>query len=479
MKLKVFNTLWREKQEFKPLNNKQVWIYTCGPTVYWKPHIWNLRAYIFANTLRNVIENILWIPVKHVVNITDVGHLTDDQDQWEDKLEKASKIEKKSAWDIAREYENIFYDYLKKLNLKFDVYPRATEHIKEQIDLIKKLEDKGYTYEIPGDWIYMDTSKVKDYWKLLPKWHIEGLLACARVQNNKKRNKTDFALWKFSPKDKKRQMEWNSPWWKWFPGWHIECSAMSCKYLWERFDIHTGWVDHIPVHHTDEIAQSESAFGHKWVNYWLHNEFLNLKNGKMSKSLGNVITLDDIIEKWFNPLVFKYFIYTSHYRSIQDFSWEDLQAAQKAYEKLKSRIIKLLQNNKLEELNLEDIKNIYENKFYGWEIIDYLLDDIDTVKVIAYINKEISKLSKKEKLSEDDLRLLSLIKYIDDNILKLDLFKKQEQEEIPEDVKILAEQRWQAKLNKDFETADKLRNEILEKWYKILDSKDSYTIKKI
>jgi cysteinyl-tRNA synthetase len=232
-------------------------------------------------------------------------------------------------------------------------------------------------------------------------------------------------------------------------------------------------------HHTDEIAQSESAFGHKWVNYWLHNEFLNLKNWKMSKSLGNVITLDDIIEKWFDPLAFKYFIYTSHYRSIQDFSWEDLQAAQKAYEKLKSRIIKLLQNNKLEELNLEDIKNIYENKFYGREIIDYLLDDIDTVKVIAYINKEISKLSKKEKLSEDDLRLLSLIKYIDDNILKLDLFKKQEQEEIPEDVKILAEQRWQAKLNKDFETADKLRNEILEKWYKLLDSKDSYEIKKI
>ena len=478
MELKLFNTLWREKQEFKPINKKEVWIYTCGPTVYGKPHIGNLRAYIFSNTLRNVIENILWIKVKHVVNITDVGHLTDDGDAGEDKLEKASKNEKKSAWDIAKEYENIFYDYLKKLNLKFDIHPKATDHIQEQIDLIKKLEEKGYTYVIENDGIYMDTSKVKDYWKLLPKGHIEGLLACARVQNDKKKNKTDFALWKFSPKDKKRQMEWDSPWWKGFPGWHIECSAMSCKYLWEQFDIHTGGIDHIPVHHTDEIAQSETAFWHKWVNYWLHNEFLNLKSGKMSKSLWNVVTLDDIEQKWFNPLVFKYFIFTSHYRSKQDFSYEDLQAAEKAYNKLKTRLLKFIENIKLNNLVIKDIQKIYENKLPWYEMIEYLLDDIDTVKLIAYINKEVWNLYKKEKLDKKDLQILALIKYIDENVLKLDLFKKEEKKEveIPDEIKLLAEKRFEAKKNKDFATADKLRDEIQKAGYSILDKKDGYKI---
>ena len=476
MKLKLFNTLWREKQEFKPIDEKQVGIYTCGPTVYGKPHIWNLRAYIFASTLRNVIENILWIQVKHVVNITDVGHLTDDGDQWEDKLEKASKNEKKTAWDIAKEYENIFYDYLQKLNIKFDIHPKATEHIQEQIDLIKKLEEKGYTYIIENDGVYMDTSKVKDYGKLLPKGHLDWILACARVQNDKKKNKTDFALWKFSPKDEKRQMEWDSPWGVGFPGWHIECSAMSCKYLWERFDIHTWWIDHVPVHHTDEIAQSETAFWHKWVNYWLHNEFLNLKNWKMSKSLGNVVVLDDIIQKWFNSLVFKYFIYTAHYRSIQDFSWKDLKASEKAYKKLRNKLSSLVSN--IKDLKLEGVQNIYKNKLSGWEMVDYLLDDIDTVKLIAYINKFVNNL--KEKLSNEDIQVLSLIKYIDDKILKLDLFKEIEQKkvEIPEDIKQHAEKRWQAKQEKKWEVSDKLRDELLEKWYKILDKKDGYEIEK-
>ncbi len=479
MKLKVFNTLWREKQEFEPINKKQVGIYTCGPTVYGKPHIWNLRAYIFASTLRNVIEYILWIPVKHVVNITDVGHLTDDWDDGEDKLEKASKNEKKTAWNIAKEYENIFYDYLNKLNIKFDVHPKATEHIQEQIDLVKKLEEKGYIYEIPGDGIYMDTSKVKDYWKLLPKWHLDWILACARVQNNKKKNKTDFALWKFSPKDKKRQMEWDSPWWVGFPGWHIECSAMSCKYLWEKFDIHTWWIDHIPVHHTDEIAQSESAFWHKWVNYWLHNEFLNLKNWKMSKSLGNVVNLDDVIQKWFHPLIFKYFIYTAHYRSIQDFSWEDLKATEKAYNKLRTRLVDL--SDKTKDLRIENIQNIYENKLSSWEMIEYLLDDINTVKLIAYINKFVNSISWKENLTDNEIQVLNLIKYIDKNILKLDLFKLLEQTEIeiPEEIKNLAKKRWEAKKNKDFVTADKIRDELLWKWWKMIDGKELYEIVKI
>ncbi len=473
MELKVFNTLGRNLQKFTPINKNKVWIYTCGPTVYSKPHIWNLRAYIFANTLRNVIENILGYKVTHVVNITDVWHLTDDADQWEDKLEKAAQQEKKTAYQIAREYEKIFKNYLNKLNINFDIFPRATEHIKEQIDLVKILEKKWYTYKIPDDWIYMDTSKVKDYWKLLPPEHLEWILACARVKNDKKKNKTDFALWKFSPKDKKRQMEWESPWWIGFPGWHIECSAMASKYLWEQFDIHTGWIDHIPVHHTNEIAQSESAFWHKWVNYWLHNQFLNLKNWKMSKSLGNVITLDDIIEKWFNPLSFKYFIYLAHYRSLQDFSWEDLEAAEKAYKKLKNNLSKY--KDKTKNLTLEDIKNIYDKKEKGYELIDYLLNDLDTVKLIAQINKYAKNV---DKLPEDEkIQILSIIKYIDDKILKLNLFEK-ENVEIPEEIKKLAEERWEAKKQKDFQTADKLRDEILKAGYKIVDKKDWYEILK-
>jgi len=473
MKLRIFNTLWREKQEFKPLNpEKWVWIYSCGPTVYSKPHIWNLRAYIFAHLLRNVIENILWYKVTHVVNITDVWHLTDDADSWEDKLEKASKQENKTAWEIAKEYENIFHNYLKKLNLKFDIFPRATEHIPEQIQMVKMLEEKWYTYEIPEDWIYMDTSKVKDYGKLLPKWHLEWILACARVKNDKKKNKTDFALWKFSPKDKKRQMEWESPWGIWFPWWHIECSAMSSKYLWEKFDIHTWWIDHIPVHHTNEIAQSECAFWHEWVPYWLHNQFLNLKNGKMSKSLWNVITLDDIIQKWFDPLSFKYFIYLAHYRSIQDFSWEDLQATEKAYKKLKNKILQVTKNAKLKELSQKDIEKIYKNKEPGWKLIEYLLDDLDTVKLIAEINKITWNIEK----IEDKEQVLSVIKYLDDKVLKLDLFKPEKEIQIPENIKKLAEERWQAKKEKNFELADKLREEVQKAWYKIIDKKDWYEI---
>ena len=477
MELKIFNTLWRKKQVFKPLNSKKwVWIYSCGPTVYSKPHIWNMRAYVFAHLLRNVLENILWYKVVHVVNITDVGHLTDDADSGEDKLEKASRQEKKTAWDIAREYENIFFDYLKKLNLNFDIFPRATQHISEQIQMIKTLEEKGYTYKIPEDGIYMDTSKVPDYWKLLPKEHLEWILACARVKNDKKKNKTDFALWKFSPKNKKRQMEWNSPWWVGFPGWHIECSAMSSKYLWEQFDIHTWWVDHIPVHHTNEIAQSECAFWHEWVPYWLHNQFLNLKNGKMSKSLGNVITLDDIESKWINPLAFKYFLYLAHYRSIQDFSWEDLQSAEKAYNKISKKLKVKSWKYWIDELTIKDIKKIYESKEIWRELIDYLLDDLDTVKLIAQINKYVNEIRWENQISPDDIKkILSIIKYLDDKVLKLDLFKEKKME-IPEEIKNLAQQRWKAKLKKDFTAADKLRDEIQSKGYKILDKKDWYEI---
>ena len=494
--LKIYNTMSRKIEEFHPLIEEGkkdfVWIYSCWPTVYSEPHIGNMRAYVFADILRNVIKNILWYPVKHVVNITDVWHLTDDADQGEDKIEKAAKKEKLSAWDIARKYENIFKNYLQMLNIEpFDVMPRATEHIKEQIDMVKKLEEKWYTYKT-SDWIYMDTSKVPDYWKLA-KLDKEGLKAGARVDLWEKKNPTDFALWKFSPKDKKRQMEWDSPWWVWFPGWHIECSAMATKYLWEQFDIHTWWVDHIPVHHTNEIAQSECALGIKpWVKYWMHVQYLLFKWEKASKSKGNVVTLRQLMEKWFDPMDLRYMFLTSHYRSFIDFTWENLEKARKGRLKLIRKILEILKNiwGKSEEIleKIEEVNYDYELKE---KLEDIILNDLNTPKVIAEIHKVLSDISDKIKNSSDFFRtssdvlsILKTIDWIDRAGLKLNLLESaieqlKKQRNIPEEIKQLAEKRWKAKLEKNYQLADKLREEIRSKWYEILDKKDGYEIVKI
>ncbi len=497
-KLKIYNTMSRQIEEFVPLIEEGkkdfVWIYSCWPTVYSEPHIGNMRAYVFADILRNVIKNILWYPVKHVVNITDVWHLTDDADQGEDKIEKAAKKEKISAWDIARKYENIFKKYLDMLNIElFDVMPRATEHIKEQIDMIKKLEEKWYTYKT-SDWIYMDTSKVEDYWKLA-RLDIEWLKAWARVDLGEKKNPTDFALWKFSPKDKKRQMEWNSPWWVWFPGWHIECSAMSTKYLWEQFDIHTWWVDHIPVHHTNEIAQSECALWVKpWVKYWMHVQYLLFKWEKASKSKGNVVTLKEVIEKWFDPMDLRYMFLTSHYRSFIDFTWENLEKARKGRLKLIRKITeylkKIIDDKIIEDLTVDKLrklfKDIYLDKSLKEKLENAVLEDLNTPKAIAEIHKMLGKSEKdSQRKSEKEIsqifQVLKTIDWFDKAVLKLNLLDEAVKElnkqlDIPEEIKDLAEERWKAKLEKNYQLADKLREEIREKWYEVLDKKDSYEI---
>lgn len=459
MRLYIYNTYTREKEPFIPLIEEWkkdfVWVYSCWPTVYNKPHIGNLRAYVFADILRNTLR-FLGYPVRYVVNITDVWHLTDDADEWEDKVEKAAEKEKISAWDIARKYEKIFIDNLKKLNIElFDYMPRATEHIQEQIEIIKKLEQKWYTY-ITEDWVYFDTTKFLEYWKLA-RLDVKNLKWWARVELGHKKNITDFALWKFSPKDKKRQMEWDSPWWKWFPWWHIECSAMSWKYLWDQFDIHTWWVDHIPVHHTNEIAQSEWAFWKKpWVKYWLHVQHLLVDWQKMSKSLWNIIVIDDIIEKWYSPLDLRYFYLTWHYRSFLDFTWQSIDNAYKARKNLIKKISESLQKNILEEKN-------------QW--ISYILDDFDTPWLLAYLHTNWDNLSINE------------IQKIDD-IIKLDLLKEakkylDEKKNIPYEIINLAEQRWDAKQRWDYVLADEIRKIIIEKWYKINDKKDWYEIEKI
>ncbi|MFH1968196.1 MAG: cysteine--tRNA ligase, partial [bacterium] len=330
MALELYNTLSLKKEIFKPIENKKVGLYTCGPTVYNFVHIGNLRTFIFEDILRRVLEYNDF-EVKHVMNITDVGHLISDNDEGEDKIEKSAREQKKSAWQIAYFYTEEFKKDIAELNIEpAQIMPKATEHIQEQIDLIKKLEAKGVVYKI-RDGIYFDTSKFKKYGKL-GNHEPEQARFRARINiNTEKKHPADFALWKFSPRlgsgQARRQMEWPSPWGIGFPGWHIECSAMAVKYLGQPFDIHTGGIDHIPVHHQNEIAQSEMAYDKPLANYWLHGEFLVIDQKKMAKSEDNFITLNTLKEKNINPLAYRFLILNSHYRKPLNFSWEALESA--------------------------------------------------------------------------------------------------------------------------------------------------------
>ncbi len=311
----------------------EVWIYSCGPTVYSSPHLWNMRATFVADMIRNVIQNILWYKTKAVSNITDVWHLVGDWDDGEDKMEKWAKKDWITARDVAKKYEKEFRKNMEYLNIEdFDCMPRATEYIQEQIELVQLLEKKGYTYTIENNGIYMDTSKISDYWKLMwpnYKKRLENLRSWTRVDDDGKKNPTDFALWKFSPKWEQRQMERDSPRWVWFPGWHAECSAMSSKLLGNQFDIHHGWKEHVTVHHSDEIAQSECAYDIKqWVKYWAHNERLMFDGKKWSKSTGNAFTVKDALDKWFDAESIRYFYFSTHYKKQQNFNRDLLKQAE-------------------------------------------------------------------------------------------------------------------------------------------------------
>ncbi|MDR2933990.1 MAG: cysteine--tRNA ligase, partial [Rickettsiales bacterium] len=336
MAIKLYNTLTRRVEEFVPLIPGQVSFYSCGPTVYHLAHIGNLRAFILADLLKRMFLANNYT-VRNVMNITDVGHLTDDDtDSGEDKMERGAARENKSVWDIARFYTDEFLKDSRALNLLPPTdMPRATDFIAEQIDLVKQLESRGFTYEIPGDGIYYDTSKFAGYGALSGA-SLDGNRAGARVEfNTAKRNYTDFALWKFSPTDKKRAMEWDSPWGVGFPGWHVECSAMSMAILGPHFDIHTGGVDLSRIHHANEIAQSEPITGAPWVKYWVHNEFLVDKSGdKMSKSKGEFLALSVLIAKGYDPMVYRYFLLLGHYQSQIAFSWESLDAAATGYKNI-------------------------------------------------------------------------------------------------------------------------------------------------
>ncbi|HLP79907.1 MAG TPA: cysteine--tRNA ligase [Acidobacteriota bacterium] len=470
----LYNTLTRTKQPFTPLDGKKCRMYTCGPTVYHFAHIGNLRTYVFEDVLKRVLV-FQGIPTYHVMNITDVGHLTSDADSGEDKMEKGARREGKSVWDIAKYYTDAFFTDLDELHiLKPDVICKATDHIAEQIAQIQQLEAKGFTYTIE-DGVYFDTSKFSDYGKMA-KLDIANLKAGIRVEIAKgKKNPTDFALWKFSPKDgAKRAMEWDSPWGVGFPGWHIECSAMAVKYLGNQFDIHCGGIDHVQVHHTNEIAQAEAALSVKpWVKFWLHGEFLSVKSDsgdeKMAKSGDNFLTISVLKKKNYWPLSYRYFLLQAHYRKQLAFNFDALDAAQTSLKKLYGQIVLFQKAPSVDSLSEQGA--IYEEEFVG-----AITDDLNTPQAVAVMHKVVSDptLSDGEKW-----KLLSTF----DVVFGLDFihaskYLATEKVEVPAVVQALLDKRAVARSEKDFKKSDDLRDEILAHGYIVKDSKTGQTVTK-
>lgn len=460
--LKLYNTLTRKKEEFVPLKKGTVKMYSCGPTVYNYAHIGNMRAYIFMDTLRKVLKYNGY-KVKHVMNITDVGHLVSDADEGEDKMAKTARIENRSVYEIAKEYTDAFMKDIKALNIDTPEHiAKATEHIREMEIYVNDIVKNGYAYETSKG-VYFDTSKLPNYGKMLSNNNIDDLKAGARVEvDTEKRNPQDFALWIKAPKE--HIMKWNSKWGLCYPGWHIECSAMSRKYLGNKFDIHTGGVDHIPIHHENEIAQSIGATGHNLANYWMHVEFLLIDGGKMSKSLGNVYTLNDLKAKGIDALSYRYFTYSSHYRNKLNFTWDAIKSAKNSLNKLRDMIALHKDVNKKIDKN---IISKYEEQF-----LDAINDDMNMPVAISIV-WEIAK--EKEKSND----FYELIKKFD-SVLSLDLDKNDKEDiNIPEDIKLILNERKDARKNKNFAKSDELRDKLKELGYIVKDTKDGQIIEKV
>ena len=492
--IKLYNTLHRAKEEFKPINPRMVKIYSCWPTVYSEPHIGNIRYFWFCSLLRNTLQYIWWYDITHVMNITDVGHLTDDGDSGEDKMEKWARREGKTARDVAELYSNKFIAILNQLDIHFEYNPKATDYIQEQIDMIIALEKSGHTYIIANDGVYFDTSTVADYGILVGQKHLNWLQSGARIENDYKRNITDFALWKFNITGKKRDMERESPRGIGFPWRHIECSAMSKKLLGNHFDIHTWGIDHIPVHHTNEIAQSEcGGCDTPRVNYRMHTQFLNVDGQKISKSLGNDIYIRDILTKWYTIEDLRMFFLAAHYRSFQDFTWEGMEMARKRRENLKKKLHQFkdyISENSEKDLKYNDLDD---------KLTDWIRDDLNTLVWLSDIDIYISNQSqhiaynknKKElwilwwDIFKNDFVFLDTVQYMDKYIYKLWLFdfsdidNEDNLTEISEEISSIASSRRQAKLDKNRALADDLRNKLMELWRNMKDGKDNYEIEKL
>jgi cysteinyl-tRNA synthetase len=461
MKLYLYNSLTRKKEEFYVIKPGEVGLYTCGPTVYNYAHIGNLRTYIFEDILKRVLIYNGY-KVKHVMNITDVGHLSGDRDMGEDKIEKGAAREGKSAWEIADFYTQSFKKDIARLNiLNPDIWVKATDTLPEQIALIKTLEEKGYTYRT-ADGIYFDTSKFKGYTKLSHQ-DLEALQEGARVERNpEKRNPTDFALWKFSPKDSKRQMEWDSPWGVGFPGWHLECSAMSMKFLGDQLDIHCGGTDHINVHHTNEIAQSEAATGKRFFNFWMHGAFLIIAGGKkMAKSTENFLTLENaFLKNEINPLTYRFAAFLTHYRKPMEFSDEGIEAARNGLLHLQNQVRQVIAAG---AGNDNAISAEYKNKFLA-----AVNDDLNMPRAMAVIQEMVkSSISDAEKLA-------TILDF--DRVLGLNLNQLDQEQVLPEAVQKRVDARLKAREGKDFATSDRLRAEIEAMGYLVQDTRDGMKV---
>lgn len=460
--MKLFNTATRRFQEFKTIKKGEVGIYSCGPTVYWNQHIGHMYAYIQWDVLVKYFK-YLGYKTKWVMNITDVGHMTSDEDHGEDKMEKGAKREGLTVWEIAEKYIKQFRKSMDLLDIKPDTLARVTDNIDEQINLIKKMEENGFTYKTKTG-IVFDTSKFSKY-PDFAKLNLEKQMPGARVEEDKqKKNPHDFLLWVTNKPN--HVMQWDSPWGKGFPGWHIECTAISSKYLGKKFDIHTGGREHIPVHHTNEIAQSHGAFKDKTANYWLHNGWLTLKGEKMSKSLGNFYTITDLIKKGFDPMDFRYLILTSHYRKGIVFSWESLKAAQTARNKMKEQINSFKQTSDRQTLSPEKQEKM---DHYRQAFKDALDNDLNTPQAIVVFWEML----KSNVPSPDKYDLATSF----DEVLGFKVSDEMSYGLLErEDIKEMLDKRDELRKKGEFEKADEIRKRVEKKGFKVKDTSDGRVI---
>ena len=454
MSLHLYDTWTRSQREFTALKPGEVGLYTCGPTVYNYAHIGNLRTYLFEDGLVRVLK-LNGYRVNHVMNITDVGHLVSDGDDGEDKMEAGSKRTGQTAWTIAGLYTDAFRADLKALNIQEpDVWCKATDNIPEQISFIEEIEKKGYAYRT-SDGIYFDTSKQASY-GYLGRLDIAGLQAGSRVDLGEKKHSTDYALWKFSAPEDHRQMEWDSPWGRGFPGWHIECSAMAHKFLGEYFDIHCGGEDHITVHHPNEISQTEAAYGTRLANFWMHGYFLITNDAKMSKSSGEFLRVQLLIDKGFDPIAYRYLCLTGHYRSQLTFSWEALDSAQTGLNRLRNTVYSLA------------VATTADATFVA-RFMDKLNDDLNFPQALA-LGFEVLKSD-----LAPGIKKATLLKFDEAFGFGLAAWTPKI-EDVPATVRVVADARWAARNAKDWAEADRLRGELVLLGWTMKDGKDNYTL---
>ncbi|MBC3875036.1 cysteine--tRNA ligase [Undibacterium flavidum] len=455
MDMQLYDNWERSLRPFSPIHQDWVGLYCCGPTVYDYAHIGNLRTYLFEDVLRRALE-LNGYNVRHVVNITDVGHLVSDGDDGEDKMEKGSRRTGQTAWEIAEKYTVAFKEDVQRLNiLEPKIWCKATDHIVEQIDFISVIEEKGYTYRT-SDGIYFDTSKQDDY-GYLARLNREGLEAGKRVELGEKKSPTDFALWKFSPEGSTRQMEWDSPWGRGFPGWHIECSAMSAKYLEPWFDIHCGGEDHIAIHHSNEIAQNQACHGTRLANFWMHGYFLQIDAGKMSKSSGDFLRLQTLIDDNIDPLAYRWLCLSAHYRSQLNFSWESLKASQTGLNRLRETYFNLPAGG--------SINQDYADRFKA-----EVNQDLNLPKAIAVMWEML-----KSPVSDADKK--ATLDYFD-QMLGLNLKTwEPKKTEIPAHILELVEQRKIARQNKVWAESDRLRDAIKAAGFEVEDTPAGMVVK--